>query len=778
MRMVDPDERKGRSLVITQGVVPAKILLFFSDLSSFGVMSVFASNIAAMTATVDASGGRHRHFRVGEFTVRPESNELVGPSGVLRLRPILMDLLVRLARDPGKPVSREALICDVWPRRMVNDEVLSRAVAELRTVLGDSTREPRYVETLPKIGYRLVAEIATLESVQDLASRHPEALQAPSAERAAVQSATPRIPAGTLTGVLALGVIGIGVWIWNANRGDVEISGTSAPAVSTIAQRLAAAATFTSDVGQEQFPRFSPDGKVIAFTLRTKTDDGASHQVALQGLAKRDRVIVDSGNAIAVGPVFHPDAKRLAYFRQSKGEGPCGIVLRDLAKGSEDVLVDCRKRPRLVFDWSPDGKHLVYSAAAAADMPAGLVLLALDSRESRRLTGGSPGEGHDTAPRYDPSGRRIAFMRGTDSHREVWTLDPSNEGSARRVGPSEGQIYGLAWLDTGRLLVSADWHGPRALNILDVETGRAELAGAIGARYPDVSTTGAIAFESATYRADLWESNIGTLGHDARLLWPSTRYTNQAEYSPDGKRVVFASNRDGLEHLYVADTGGTPLRLPLTQGQRYIRPHWSKDGKRIYATRIEGGAGKLAYVGIVFDLTLGKETVLTTLGTAVADVREWDASGALLLAENERHSFRLSIVDAKGTKTRLPLPLVSQFDVRGNRMAYTLPQLNGVTVCEVPALKCERKAVAIGDENRFEWALGDDEVWFRGRDSRGAPRLFRHSFKGDAAQSFEFAPTASGTNVAVSPSGKTILLARESEPAIDLWISPPPSIKP
>ncbi|MBZ0248700.1 MAG: winged helix-turn-helix domain-containing protein, partial [Burkholderiales bacterium] len=86
-------------------------------------------------------------LRIGEFRALPASNEVEGPGGTVRLRPLLMDVLLRLAAQPGEVVPRERLIEDVWPRRMVNDEVLSRAIAELRTALGDDPRQPRYVET-------------------------------------------------------------------------------------------------------------------------------------------------------------------------------------------------------------------------------------------------------------------------------------------------------------------------------------------------------------------------------------------------------------------------------------------------------------------------------------------------------------------------------------------------------------------------------------------------------------------------------------------------------
>ena len=76
--------------------------------------------------------------------------------------------LLRLAADAGSAVNRETLLNEVWPRRMVNDEVLSRAIAELRTALGDDPKHPRYIETLPKIGYRLIASVDSTAQSSDL----------------------------------------------------------------------------------------------------------------------------------------------------------------------------------------------------------------------------------------------------------------------------------------------------------------------------------------------------------------------------------------------------------------------------------------------------------------------------------------------------------------------------------------------------------------------------------------------------------------------------------
>jgi len=96
-------------------------------------------------------------FRVGSFRIDPETGRVHGPDGTSRLEPKVMAVLAHLHDRAGEVVSREELIATVWDGRPVVDEVVSRCIAALRRRLGESARNPRYIETVPKRGYRLVA---------------------------------------------------------------------------------------------------------------------------------------------------------------------------------------------------------------------------------------------------------------------------------------------------------------------------------------------------------------------------------------------------------------------------------------------------------------------------------------------------------------------------------------------------------------------------------------------------------------------------------------------
>jgi len=98
-------------------------------------------------------------FHVGHWSVRPGLNTVTKNGTSLRLEPKVMQVLVCLAAHPGEPVPKETIIRTVWPDTFVSDDVLIRSISELRRVFQDDAREPRLIETIPKRGYRLMAEV-------------------------------------------------------------------------------------------------------------------------------------------------------------------------------------------------------------------------------------------------------------------------------------------------------------------------------------------------------------------------------------------------------------------------------------------------------------------------------------------------------------------------------------------------------------------------------------------------------------------------------------------
>ncbi len=79
-----------------------------------------------------------------------------------------MDVLVHLAANAGEVVSKRDLLATTWDQQYVADAVLTRAVAELRRALGDSAQDPRFIETIPRRGYRLIADVEVAPSITEM----------------------------------------------------------------------------------------------------------------------------------------------------------------------------------------------------------------------------------------------------------------------------------------------------------------------------------------------------------------------------------------------------------------------------------------------------------------------------------------------------------------------------------------------------------------------------------------------------------------------------------
>ena len=105
-------------------------------------------------------GPRASEIRIGDWRVHPARNQISDERTTRRLEPQAMDLLVFLAASGGRVVSKDAIIEAVWDGRFIAEATLTRSVSELRRVLGDTGHQRRYIETIPKRGYRLIARVA------------------------------------------------------------------------------------------------------------------------------------------------------------------------------------------------------------------------------------------------------------------------------------------------------------------------------------------------------------------------------------------------------------------------------------------------------------------------------------------------------------------------------------------------------------------------------------------------------------------------------------------
>lgn len=149
-----------------------------------------------------------KEFDLSGWHVDPSACVINRDKDVVRLEPKAMDLLVFMASRHGSVISRDELLAEVWAGTVVSDEALTNAIIKLRKALHDDARHPRFIETVPKRGYRLVAAVS--EAEHSVEPRNPLSTASDNAPQelpvgAAMRSK--RFPVAVLVGVLLVVVV-------------------------------------------------------------------------------------------------------------------------------------------------------------------------------------------------------------------------------------------------------------------------------------------------------------------------------------------------------------------------------------------------------------------------------------------------------------------------------------------------------------------------------------------------------------------------------------------
>jgi Tol biopolymer transport system component/DNA-binding winged helix-turn-helix (wHTH) protein len=511
-------------------------------------------------------------FVVGDWRVDPSLRTVTGPSGEAHLEPKLMQVLLLLAEHQGQVISKERLLQTVWPDTFVGDDVLSRAISELRRVFGDDSRAPRYIQTIPKNGYRLVAPVSAM----------PPALRRPSAiSRRVSFHAVGWALAATAISILA---------VWAVVQWRRTAHSQRSDPLRTV--------RFTSGEGDESSPTFSPDGSRMAFD-GAPAEGGPSH-IFLKMAVDDPPVELTHGPGIDGGPSWSPDGRSIAFSRVA-GE-KSGIYLVSSLGGIEhrvwsahwsNIRESCWCRP----NWSPDGKHLIFAAApehsagtaAATSMPlCRITELSLETMAARPLTG-PPAYGFDSMPAYSPDGRTIAFVRYRTISMADMFLMPSGGGSPRQLTHDDAELPGnLAWTPDGREIVFASNRGgTTALWRVAIAGGEPQPVQVSGNELwsPAIDAGGhRLAFEEHIRDCNLYAIDLRQPDRPASKVAPSTLCEHGPQFSPDGRKLAFERT-----DIWVADAdGANPVRLTFTfRGSG--TPRWSADGERIAFESSEGG---------------------------------------------------------------------------------------------------------------------------------------------------------------------------------------------
>ena len=529
-------------------------------------------------------------FRIASWTVEPRLHRVSDGESSRRLEPKVMRVLTCLAARPGELVTRAELMDAVWGDVHVGEDPLNRAIAELRKLFGDRARDPRFIETIPKRGYRLLVAIEWLEAPVK-----------PSGALVWGRSAAALAVVGVLAVVGILAVVA--VWL-----GRVAAPRSADPPSPRRVSPL------TSFPGREMGPVLEPDGPRVAFVWRGPS--GRSADIWLTQQAGGKPLRLTRHEAQDHQPVWTPDGTEVVFVRST--EAQCEILAVPAIGGPERRLYTCRGKAAVGLDVSPAGDELLVADWDPESATARLVAVDLATGAWRFLTRAS-GDWSDELPRYSPDGESVVFRRRHGVNESDLFRIPRAGGTAVQLTRDRKDLGGHAWtLDGGSVVFTSNRGGGFELWRLDLAADELVRLGYSNAFLPSIGRRGLV-FEQRSGDVDLACVEIaaespGTPAPEPRTEFEpwgvSTRLDFEPVFAPDGLRVAFVSQRSGSDELWIAEASGTgreavqltfferpsPGWLPAVEhprfepgGQRVLIAVHLDDSYDVYAVPSDGG---------------------------------------------------------------------------------------------------------------------------------------------------------------------------------------------
>lgn len=540
-------------------------------------------------------------YDFAEFRLDLGERQLFRHGAPVALPPKVFETLLVLIENAGRIIEKEDLMARLWPDTFVEENNLNKNVSLLRKTLG----EGNYIETIPRRGYRFMAE-ATFAAAADSPPPEMSDRSFPAVEALSTPPAPDRpggrraaLAWGVAVGALAIAVL-FGILAFRRPR-TIPVTVTAAgPQVVRTAQ-------MTTWKGLDFFPAISPDGNAIAYT----SDHEGSFDVFIRQTAPGGREVRLTTDEDAFEPDWSPDGRFIAYYSRAKR----AIFVIPALGGIARQITTFGSRPR----WSPDGKNIAFQSDGLTDFgpsafgampPSTLWLVPAEGGAPKALTKpGQPLGGHGLQTWF-PDGSRLAFISHDFSMIELWTV--AIDGSQpRRIIDGPYALLDPVVAPDGKAIYCVSLSAAKNFTIMKVPvspaTGEAtgspeELitTGIVAARSLSISRDGRqLAYAGLSFASELHSVPVsGTTGEPTgepspltndrsfRKTWPA--------FSPDGSKVAYRAIVTGQNgDVWVVDADGKNPRPVTTSPEHDGMPMWLPDGDRVAHLSLRNGRGGL-----------------------------------------------------------------------------------------------------------------------------------------------------------------------------------------
>jgi len=595
--------------------------------------------------------GQSFFYHFGEFTLDPVRHQVQGPDGEVVLRPKTFDLLWVLISNSGRVLAHDALLDLVWHEVYVEPSALTHCVLEIRSALGDDSKHPRFIRTVPKIGYEFIAEVVKSPAPDsDLPST---GTPCPSSETKGEgsESPEPRPVAGERTSSR---------WNWRPLSGKlVRVLG---PLVLAVVSGIALSHYLFPPDASDQVPSmrqltsgvdvvgsvsWSPDGSMFVFSAK---DNGSTRlYVQLVGATEAVPITPDGGEDF--DPDWSPSGNLIA-FQSTRNQG--GIFLVSAVGYSLKQLTAFGYRPR----WSPVEEKILFRSGS------GLFLVEPGSAAPQEILHDQLADFSSCQVEWQPDGRGVSVLGRHDLQGEgFWTLNFTAprlvkwavaENVEQRIREMGIEFTGhFAWSNRGdSLILEGRSHG--LFNLWEVEADPKQHGWIDGPRPLTVSPSldsglavsqegDKVAFSSRRLECRLWELPLdevtGCIGTEGRPLGPEYMLLNHPAVDSNGRWLSFVANRNlETQELWIRDQLlQTEYR---TASGNSVSGRWSADGSRLAFSVTQGGYSRIYQRA----MRTGAVLPVTEMFRGFESVGDWSPDGEWIVASSSRDGLHPRIL--------------------------------------------------------------------------------------------------------------------------------------
>jgi len=348
--------------------------------------------------------------------------------------------------------------------------------------------------------------------------------------------------------MLAIAIILVVILYANKNSGKKDVD------------HLMRTTRFTSYPGSEEFPAFSPDGNSVAFSW-----DGPQQNNMDIYVKKKDGenpIRLTTNPSADWNPEWSDDGRKIAFTRPFPDiPRTYDIYIISSGGGKEDKIGRISRAGSIPeLSWSKDNKFIFFSQWAQQDSSVAIFKISVETQKVEQVTSPPVEIVGDFSPRVSPDGKYIGYIRkNLNDSFDIYIQNFDTE-EKQRVITVNAEIKDFAWGDnSSSIIFPANLDGTAALWKTDISGKmREKIASGISINNPDYSSTGhSIVYNETTTKSSIWKMDLQQPENEVLLVSSSTMDNNITDISPDGKRILFSSNRTGTHNIWMCNSDGT-----------------------------------------------------------------------------------------------------------------------------------------------------------------------------------------------------------------------------